>query len=63
MLLGLFTQITAFPSEGNGEKGKLLLQHLFSASKAKKVKVLTRRRKPIRTADVRKLIERVETAP
>jgi hypothetical protein len=54
MLLSSFTQIIAFPSKSKGEKGKLLLQHLL---------VLTRRPRRIETADVPKLIQRVETAP
>jgi hypothetical protein len=63
MLLGLFTQITAFPSKGKGEKRKVAASTSSGASKAKKVKVLTRRLKRIETADVPKLIEKAEIAP
>jgi hypothetical protein len=55
-LLGSFTQITAFPSRGKGEKGKPLLRHLLVRGKAKKIKVLTRRPRRIEMADVSKLI-------
>jgi hypothetical protein len=52
-----------FPIRRQGGKRKVAASTSSSASKAKKVKVLTRRPKPIGTADVPKLIERTETAP
>jgi hypothetical protein len=63
MLLGLFTHITAFSSRSKGEKRKVTTLTSSGAPKAKKVKVLTHRPKPIGTTDVPKLIERAETAP
>jgi hypothetical protein len=62
MLLGLFTQITVFPSKGKGKR-KVAASTSSSVLKAKRAKVLTRRPKPIWTADVPKLIESSEAAP
>ena len=62
MLLGLFTLITAFLSASKGKR-KAVVSTSCSAPKAKKVKVLTRRLKPIGTADVPKLTKRAEAAP
>jgi hypothetical protein len=52
-----------FPIQRQGRKRKVTASISSGAPKAKKVKVLTRRPKPIGTADVPKLTERVETAP
>jgi hypothetical protein len=52
-----------FPVRRHGRKRKISSSTSFSVPKAKKVKVLTRRPKPIRTTDVPKLIERAEAAP
>jgi hypothetical protein len=46
-----------------GRKRKVVASTSSGVPKAKKVKVLTRRPKPIRTVDVPKLIERTNTAP
>jgi hypothetical protein len=60
MLLGLFTRITIFPSEGKGEKESCCF-NIFWCAKGKEV--LTRRPKPIETVDVPNLIERAKTSP
>jgi hypothetical protein len=62
MLLGSFTEFTAFPSKG-GRKRKVAALTSFGAPKVKKIKVLTCRPRHIETTDVPKLIERAETAP
>jgi hypothetical protein len=62
MLLGLFTLITIFLSEGKGKR-KVAASTSSSAPKSKRAKVLTCRPRPIRTAEVPKLIESAEGAP
>ena len=62
MLLGLFTLITVFLSEGKGKR-KVAASTSSSAPKSKRAKVLTRRPKPIGTAEVPKLIKSEEGAP
>ena len=52
-----------FPVRKQGRKRKVAASSSSSAPKAKKVKVLTRRLKPIGTADVPKLTKRAEAAP
>jgi hypothetical protein len=52
-----------FPVQKQGRKRKVVALTSSGAPKAKKVKVLTHRLKPIGTADVSKLIERAETIP
>jgi hypothetical protein len=52
-----------FPIQRQGRKRKVAASTPSGAPKAKKVKVLTRRSKPIGTTDLPKLVERVETAP
>jgi hypothetical protein len=52
-----------FLVQTQGRKRKIVASTSSGAPKAKKVKVLTRRPKPIKTADVPKLIERTDTAP
>jgi hypothetical protein len=62
MLLDLFTLITVFLSKGKGKR-KVAASISSSAPKPKRAKVLTRRPKPIGTAEVPKLIESAEAAP
>jgi hypothetical protein len=52
-----------FPVQRQGRKRKVATSTSSGALKAKKVKVLTHRPKPIGTVDVPKLIETAETAP
>jgi hypothetical protein len=52
-----------FPVQRQGRKRKVTASTSSGAPKAKKVKVLTRRPKPIRMVDVPKLIERTDIAP
>jgi hypothetical protein len=52
-----------FPVQKQGRKRKVVAATSSGAPKVKKVKVLTRRPKPIGMADVLKLIERAETTP
>jgi hypothetical protein len=53
----------SFPVRRQRGKRKVATSTSSSVSKAKKVKVLTHRPKPIETADVPKLIEKAEAAP
>jgi hypothetical protein len=53
----------SFPVRKHGGKRKVAASTSSSTPKAKRVKVLTCRSKPIGTADVPKLIERTEAAP
>jgi hypothetical protein len=52
-----------FPVRKQGGKRKIATSTSSSAPKPKRVKILTRRPKPIRTAEVSKLIESVEAVP
>jgi hypothetical protein len=52
-----------FPVRRQGGKRKVAASTSSSAPKARKVKVLTRRPKPIGTVEVSKLIERAEATP
>jgi hypothetical protein len=52
-----------FPVQKQGRKRKVIALTSSGAPKAKKVKVLTHRPKPIGMVDVPKLIERAETIP
>jgi hypothetical protein len=52
-----------FPIQKQGRKRKVVASTSSGAPKAKKVKVLPRRPKPIGTVDMLRLIERAETAP
>jgi hypothetical protein len=52
-----------FPVQKQGRKRKVVASTSSDAPKAKKVKVLTRRPKPIRTPDEPELLEKAETAP
>jgi hypothetical protein len=63
MLSGLFIVITAFLFGNKGLKRKIVASASSSAPKAKKMKALSRRPRRIETADVPKLVERVELIP
>jgi hypothetical protein len=52
-----------FPVQREGRKRKVVASTSSGAPKVRKVKVLTRRPKPIGTVDMPKLIERTETIP
>jgi hypothetical protein len=52
-----------FPARKQGGKRKIATSTSSNAPKPKRVKILTRRPKPIGTAEVPKLIESVEAAP
>jgi hypothetical protein len=52
-----------FPIQKQGRKRKVVASSFTTASKMKKIKVLTRRPRRIETVYVPKLIERSETAP
>jgi hypothetical protein len=52
-----------YPAQKQGRKRKTAASTSTGVSKPKKIKVLTRRPRRIETADVPKLIERVETTP
>jgi hypothetical protein len=52
-----------YPAQKQGRKRKVAASISTDVSKSKKIKVLTHRPRRIETADVSKLIERVETTP
>jgi hypothetical protein len=52
-----------YPVQKQGRKRKVVASTSISAPKTKKIKILTRRLRRIKTADVPKLIERAKTAP
>jgi hypothetical protein len=52
-----------YPVQKQGRKRKIPASTSISAPKTKKIKVLTRRPRRIKTVDVPKLIERAETTP
>jgi hypothetical protein len=52
-----------YPVQKQGRKRKVAASTSTGASKTKKIKVLTRKPKRIKTTDVPKLIERAETTP
>jgi hypothetical protein len=52
-----------YPARKQGRKRKTATTASTGASRSKKIKVLTRRPRPIETTDVPKLSERVETTP
>jgi hypothetical protein len=63
MIIGFVYLDYRFPVRRQGEKRKIAASTSSSAPKPKRAKVLTRRPKPIGTANVPKLIERAEAAP
>jgi hypothetical protein len=62
-VIGFIYPDYSFLVQRQGRKRKVSTSTSYGTSKAKKIKVLTRRPRRIETTDVPKLIERAETAP